>query len=178
MKLTLARILPALLSFATLSLLPAFSTAQANAPQPQDAEVTFYSNASVAKAELPYSHHAFFYGVIFDGSTKIATMRHGRFVTFHLSPGPHRLSASYSGRHPAKNSQFPIDLVAGKSYFIRTEGEYKNFVYFELQKGRLDEVSCATAHAEAGNTKPLKEKHIAKGARSEAVALTSMPPCQ
>lgn len=178
MKFPLARILSTLFLFATLALLPALSAAQASAPETQYAEVTFYSNASILKIELPYSKHAFFYGEIFDGQTKIATMRHGRFLTLHLSPGAHVFSASFSGRHPAKNSQLSLNLVVGQSYFIRAEGEYKNFVYFELGKGRLDEVSCATAHAEAGDTKPLKEKHIAKSARSETVALTSMPPCQ
>jgi hypothetical protein len=178
MKLPVARTLSVLLLIATLSMLPGLSHAQTRAPQAQDAEVTFYSNGSLGALLMPKTKHAAFAGYIFDGENRLFTTWHDRFVTLRLPPGVHMFSASYSHKHPARNSQFSLNLVAGQSYFIRAEAEVKGVVILQFQKGRLDVVSCQTAHHDAGQDKPVQTKHIAPGARSEVVALTSMPPCQ
>lgn len=142
----------------------------------QEAEVTFYSNASVLSGALPYTRHAAFYGAIFDGSNRLAVITHGRFLTLRLAPGRHIFSASFSRKHPAKNSQLILNLSPGKQYYIRADAEYKGVVLV-LMKGRLAQVSCQLAHQEAGATKPLQQKRIAPNARAEVLASASMPPC-
>lgn len=178
MKLPVVRILSVFVLIATLSFLPALSHAQASTPQAQDAEVTFYSNGSLRSLLMPDAKHAAFGGYIYDGQTRLFTTWHDRFVTLHFPPGVHVFSASYSHRHPARNSQLSLDLVAGQSYFIRVEAEFKGAIILESQKGRLDVVSCQIAHHDAGQDKPVETKRIAPNARPEVVAVTSMPPCK
>lgn len=176
MKRLVIRTLAVLLFAATFLSFPKSSAAQASALQAQDAEVTFYSNGSLASALiLPTTKHGAFYGAIFDGNERLAILKHEQFFTVRVPSGHHVFSASFRKKHPAKNALLRLDLGPGARYFVRVVAEYGVIVG---SKPRLDEVSCQLAHREGGQDQPINAKDIAPGARSEVVALTSMPPCK
>jgi len=157
-------------------LLLVISSAQSVAAA-QDPQVTFYSEGSSLTSGLPGAKHGIFNGVIFDGQQRIALIRRHRFLTLRFSPGQHVFSASYKGKHPAENSQFPIVLEEGKHYFIRAESESSGVLIVEFEKGRLEQVSCETAHKEAEKISPVVDKDISSGVAGKIIQGISLPPC-
>jgi hypothetical protein len=154
----------------------------ASAAPPTDAEVTIYSNGSLASAVLmpgePKVNHAAFIGLLFDGDQKIGFIQPNRFLTLRLPTGQHTFSASLSSKHPAKDSQLPLVLNAGEKYFIRVQEESRGVVFASAQKGRLDLVTCQIAHQDAANASPTDSKRIAPEMRDKIIPTRSMPPCE
>ncbi len=147
-------------------LLWASATIGAKGEAALDATVMFYSHGSMMTSGLPGTNHGIFYGCVYDGTEQLACFRDGffiknnRFIVFRLPAGSHTFSASYSGKHPAKNSQMPMQLEGGKTYFLRAQSESRGVIEIEWDRGRLDEVSCAVAAQEAATAKALKAERI------------------
>ena len=148
----------------------------------QDAVVTFYSHGSALTSGLPGSNHGIYFGCIYDGTQRLACFQDGffiknnRYIVFQLPPGPHTFSASY-GKHPAKNSQFPIQLDAGKNYFLRAQSESRGIIEIEFERGRLDEVTCDIAQKETEKAKPLKIKQVSSPATAKLNTVQTVPTC-
>jgi hypothetical protein len=142
-----------------------------------DAFVTFYTEGSLATYGVPGSKHGYFMGVIFDGQQNLGYLRRHRFMTMRFSPGEHIFSASYSGKHPAENSQLSLKLEEGKNYFIRAESESRGIYIVDSEKGRLDLVACEAAHAELQKATAVAEKHVPKDVRDRVVQDKSLPEC-
>jgi len=170
----LIRILPC---GTTVLFLLLFATFSARSAAAQDPEVTFYSEGSSLTSGLPGAKHGIFNGVIFDGQQRIVLIRRHHFLTLKFSPGQHVFSASYKGKHPAENSQFPIVLEEGKSYFIRAESESSGVVVLEFEKGRLEQVPCETAHKDAEKASPVNKKDVSPEVAGRMIKGTSLPPC-
>ena len=160
-----------LLLFCLLTL-SSWSAAAAN-----DAIVPFYTEGSLATYGVPGSKHGYFMGVIFDGQQSLAHLRRHRFMTMRFSPGEHVFSASSSGKHPADNSQLSLKLEEGKSYFIRAESESRGIYIVQSEKGRLDAVTCETAHAELQKATAVEEKYVPKDVRDRLVQDKSLSEC-
>ncbi len=153
---------------------PAFTqNATSTAPK---AQVTFYSSGNYWTTGLPGPKSGIFMGALFDGNQPLAYIRHGRFVTFRLSPGTHTFSASFSN-HPAANSQFTLDLISNGSYFVRAVAESRGIVIVDVPKGLLSSVTCQVAHQEGVKALPLEEKHIPQDAKTAWDAVSMIPPC-
>lgn len=145
----------------------------------QDGTVSFYSNGLMAIQLVPLptpAKHAAFLGCIFNGEQKIGFVQPGHFLTLHLSPGHYTFSASMSCKHPAKNSQLPVDLTENVSYFIRVQ-EVITPIPGQPDRGRLDQVTCMVAHEEAGKAKPTNSKHIAQDFRDRIASTSLLPDC-
>jgi len=153
-------------------------TAQSHADDPDSALVTFYSNGSLLRQGLPGLKHSSFNGAIFDGERRLAVLRHNRFVTLRLPTGQHLFSASYTGKHPADNSQLTLVLAKGAQYFIRVESESRGVVVVDFPKGLLEVVGCQKAQEEGTQLQPLESKHIAPEMRAHTPSNVSLPSCQ
>src|SRR5580704_13943639 len=90
----------------------------------QTATVTFYSQSFSVKSEaaafLPKSEQPFGGlqgGWVLDGPQRLARVRAGRFVTFHLNPGEH----SFTDEGPTGPSQkaLAINIKDGGQYCVR-----------------------------------------------------------
>jgi hypothetical protein len=148
----------------------------------QDTLVTFYSHGSLMKSGVPGTNHGIFYGCIYDGAQRIACFRDGlfmknnRFVVFRLAAGLHTFSASYS-KHPAKNSQFAIQVEPGKNLFLRVQSESRGVIGIEFERGRLDQVTCDVAQREIKNGKALDVKKIPAAMRASLDPMQVIPSC-
>lgn len=162
------------LAFVFLSPLPYLSA--------QDSLVTFYTHGSRIKGGLPGTKDGIFYGAIYDGNQRLFSffegvmVKNNRFVTLRIPTGAHDFFASYS-KHPSTDRHIPISLESGKSYFFRAQSESSGVVVFEVEKGRLDQVSCQTAQAEAAEAKPLEPKHQTQALTTLRVIQASIPSC-
>ncbi len=149
----------------------------------QEATVTFYSHGSYLTSGVPGTKHGMFFGAIYDGAVKLTGFAEGfveknnRFITIHLPVGRHEFTATNS-KHPGKEAKVPIVLEAGKQYFFRTQNESSGIVLIEWEKARLDQVSCAEAHNEAANARPLKPRHPPTGLAAMRVNIETTPTCQ
>ena len=88
-----------------------------------NATVTFYSGGSIWKTGLPGVKSGVFQGCIFEKEQQLACLRWREYAVVEFTPGVHVFSASLSSKHGAENSQTPILLEAGKSYYLRAENE-------------------------------------------------------
>jgi hypothetical protein len=176
-----------LLKFLATPLLIA-STLCAQSSPPPAAQVTFYTSRSAWKTGLPGDKHGYFYGVIFDGDTRLAYFNkvvYGivadpgqRFLTIQLPAGSHTFSASYSSKHPADNSQLTIDLAPGGRYFIRTESAFRGFPgVYESERGVLTPVTCQVAHKEAPKAVPVEAKKVGPAFQKNLLPDTHIPDC-
>lgn len=141
-------------------------------PKPEDAIITFYSHGSLMTSGLPGSKHGIYYGAIYDGMQQLFWFSDGffvknnRYAVFHLPAGPHVFSASYN-KKPSKDRSLTLDLQAGEHYYVRTQSESSGVVVFEVERGRLDQMPCQTAHLELVDAKPLSSKAISHAATAE-----------
>jgi len=146
----------------------------------QTGTVTFYSGNLPAKdalktAIVPAGTEPFS-GWLFDGDEKLARARIGRFMTFHITPGPHSFSATYRSDKPG-TAIVHINVEADHHYCVRLSAKYANYYVVPLSSvsGRIDEVPCQKAFQEAGTIRPLETKHVEPAARGELVVSTSFP---
>jgi hypothetical protein len=132
----------------------------------KNAMVTFYMHGNRMTSGVPGTHTGLFYGQVFDGKSSLFSFREGFYVknnlviSFALQSGAHTFFASY-GKTPAHGGKLPLTLDAGQHYFIRAESESKGIGIVEFEKGRLDAVSCETAHTQTEGAKVLDMKRVA-----------------
>ena len=95
---------PAMTTVLRVALIAALFAARCPA---QTGTVTFYtpgnSAKSVAASLLPKSQQPFT-GWLFDGPQRLAHVRPGRFMTFHLTPGAHTFTVPWHSNRPGKDS--------------------------------------------------------------------------
>ncbi len=150
--------------------------------QAQDATVVFYAHGSFWKSGLPGSNHGIFFGNIFDGTHRLFKFRdsffakNDRMLIFHLAPGPHAFSASYSS-YPPKKPQVELTLEPGKNYFMRALSESRGVIEIEWERGHLDRVACDVAQRETENVKVLPTKTVAPDAVASLSTDQSFPAC-
>lgn len=150
-----------------------FSTAA----QAQDAEVTFYNAGDLLSAGLPFMVSGDCRCYIYRDEERLAYFMPGRFLTFQIAPGSYIFSASYSEKHPAKNSQLSLSLVAGGKYFISIESVSRGFMV-DFPRGRLVTVSCQTAHEHLPSYMTrLDDVNISASESPKTIRSMSLPPC-
>ncbi len=88
------------------------------------------------------------------------TLKNNQVISFHFPPGEYAFSASY-GKHASKK-RISLTLNPGERYFFRAQSESRGVLEIEVERGRLDQVSCETASDETKNAKPLAGKKVAK----------------
>lgn len=153
--------------------------------QCQTATVTFYSPGTMAKAvgraEITAGTivHEPFFGWVFDGDQRISNLQRGHFVTVQIPSGHHVFSASYSSKHPANNALLPVELEAGKQYFIELHGKHYGALFVEAKfVGSLQEKSCEDAYDQASGFQPVPGKWVAKESRPNLVNALYFPNCK
>ncbi|MGA3345819.1 MAG: hypothetical protein ABSC76_13210 [Terracidiphilus sp.] len=142
----------------------------------QTGTVTFYSRSISAKSEaavfLPKSEQPFGGlqgGWVLDGPQRLARVRAGRFVTFHLGPGEH----SFTDAGPTGPSKKPlvINVMDGGQYCVRLFAEMVNLEW----DNQIEEVPCQQAQREAAHLKPIETKRVEPVVRAELDSQTTFP---
>ncbi len=160
-----------------LALIAAFSAACCPA---QTATVTFYSQHFSVKSEaavfLPKSKQPFGGlqgGWVLDGPQRLARVRAGRFVTFHLSPGKH----SFSDEGPTGSSKTPlvIDAKDGGQYCVRLFAKMVNVLGYAQWKNQIEEVPCQQAQREAAHLKRIEIKRVDPSVLAELDSKETFP---
>jgi hypothetical protein len=156
---------------ATLSVTPCLA---------QTATVTFYtpgnSIKSTAAGLLPRSQQPFT-GWLFDGPLRLAHVRSGRFMTFHLQPGAHSFTVPWHSTRPGKEPHV-INIESGGQYCIRLYAKETNLEVIPFGawlNSQLDEVPCQQAQREAAHMKPIETKRVDPAARAELDPTTTFP---
>jgi hypothetical protein len=146
----------------------------------QTGTVTFYSANVSAKSEgqilLPKSEQPFGGlqgGWIFDGSQRLARVRIGRFVTFHLSPGEHAFT-DLGPTGPSKKA-LTINVKDGGQYCVRLFAKMINAWVYTRWDNKLEEVPCQQAEREAADLKPIEVKQVDPAVRPELDTRTTFP---
>ena len=143
----------------------------------QTGTITFYSPGasvkSVATEFLPKSEQPFGGlqgGWLFDGPQRLARVRMGRFVTFHLSPGEH----SFTDDGPTGPSEKPvvINVKDGGQYCVRL---FARMVLAGGWDNLIEEVPCQRAQREAAHLKPIDIKRVEPAVRTEFDPRTTFP---
>ena len=138
----------------------------------QTGAVTFYSRSisakNVATEFLPKSEQPFGGlqgGWLFDGPQRLARVRMGRFVTFHLSPGEH----SFTDAGPTGPSKKPlvINVKDGGQYCVRLFAKMINLGLLASWDNQIEEVPCQRAQREAAHLKPIEFKQVDPAVRTE-----------
>jgi hypothetical protein len=146
----------------------------------QTGTVTFYSSGASAKnvatAFVPKSEQPFGGlqgGWLFDGPQRLARVRMGRFVTFHLNPGQH----SFTDAGPTGPSKKPlvIDVKDGGQYCIRLYAKMVNLGVYAQWENQIEEVPCQRAQREAAHLKPVEIKRVDPAVRAELYPATTFP---
>jgi hypothetical protein len=152
-------------------------------PDQQLATVTFYAQGSQLTSGLPGSKHGIFTGRIFDGKEALVTFHegfighNGRFITLQLPAGPHDFAAT-NGTHAKPEEHLALTVLPGQQYFLRAQNESSGFVIVESEKARLDQRTCALAHGDAPQAKPLQPKHPPAALPAQRISIEEMPSCQ
>jgi hypothetical protein len=145
----------------------------------QTGTVTLYtpgnSAKSVAKSLLPSSQQPFT-GWLFDGSQRMARVRPGRFMTFHLNPGAHSFTVPWHSTAPGKD-KVVINVEEGSQYCVRLYTKMTNFevIPYEKVNSQIEQVSCQQAQREAAHMKPIEIKQIDPAVRAELDPATTFP---
>jgi hypothetical protein len=146
----------------------------------QTGTLTFYSESISTKSEgavfLPKSEQPFGGlqgGWIFDGPSRLARVRVGRFVTFHLSPGEH--SFTDAGPTGPSKKALVINVKDGGQYCVRLFARMFNFGVYARWDNRIEEVPCQQAAREAGDLKPIDLKQVDPAALTELDPRTTFP---
>ena len=145
----------------------------------QTGTVIFYtpgtSAKNVAAGLLPRSQQPFT-GWLFDGPQRLARVRPGRLISFHLSPGTHSFTVPW---HPAQPGKEPlvISIEGGGKYCIRLYAKMTNLELFPFQwlDSQIEEVPCEQAEREAASMKPIESKWVEPTVRSELEPTTAFP---
>lgn len=146
----------------------------------QTGTVIFYSSALSAKnaatAFIPMSEQPFGGiqgGWLLDGTQRLARIRAGRFVIFHLNPGEH----SFTDEGPTGPSKKPlvIDVKDGGQYCVRLFAKMMNLDVYVQWENRIEEIPCERAQREAAHLKPLDIKRIDPAVRAEFDSATAFP---
>ena len=133
--------------------------------------ITFYSVPFPVKDQLKvavtFKGTMAFTGWIFDGNQALAHAKADRFVSFHLTPGPHTLSVSYNQKHPGKTQSIQLTVEAGHNYCVRLSQKYENPIVVPVGfiQGSIEAVDCRQALQDAGDIKPLEIKRVEKSAQ-------------
>ncbi|MGA3131915.1 MAG: hypothetical protein ABSD59_14000 [Terracidiphilus sp.] len=146
----------------------------------QTGTVTFYSPGisakSVAAVYLPKSEQPFGGlqgGWLFDGPQRLACVRMGRFVTFHLSPGEH----SFTDLGPTGPSKKPlvINVKEGGQYCVRLFAKMINLQAYAQWDNQIEEVPCERAQRETAHLKPIEIKRVDPAVQGELDSKTTFP---
>lgn len=138
----------------------------------QTGAVTFYSRSITAKSEaavfLPKSEQPFGGlqgGWVLDGAQRLARVRVGRFVTFHLSAGEH----SFTDEGLAGPSKKPlvINVKDGGQYCVRLFAKMINLEVYGRWDSQIEEVPCQQAQRDAAHLKPIEIKQVDPAVRAE-----------
>jgi hypothetical protein len=134
-----------------------------------EATVTFYSGGSILRGIAPGTHSDVFQGCIFEQDTQLTCITWRRYAVVKLAPGLHVFSASLSEKHGADNSQTPLLLEAGKSYYLRATDKHVRIEVVPVPigmgvvtvpttlhpvRGFLDVVSCDMAAKDTADFAP------------------------
>lgn len=146
----------------------------------QTATVTFYSRSISIKSEaavfLPKNEQPFGGlqgGWLFDGPQRLARLRAGRFVTFHLNPGEHVLTAS--GPTGPTKKPLVINVKGGGQYCVRVFAKMVNLELYAQWENQIEEIPCHKAQREAAHLKPLDIKKVDPAVRNEVDPATTFP---
>ena len=146
----------------------------------QTGTVTFYSRSITAKSGaavfLPRSEQPFGGlqgGWVLDGPQRLARVRTGRFVTFHLSPGEH--SFTDSGPTGASKKPLVIDVKDGAQYCVRLFAKMINLEVYGQWDNQIEEVPCQQAQRESAHLKPIEIKRVDPAVRAELDSQTAFP---
>jgi hypothetical protein len=146
----------------------------------QTGTVTFYSRSitvkSGAEVYLPKSEQPFGGlqgGWVLDGSQRLAKIRMGRFVTFHLTPGEH----SFTDEGPTGVSKKPlvINVKDGGQYCVRLFAKMINLEVYGQWQNQIEEVPCQKAQLESAHLKPLDIKRVDPAVRAEVDSQSTFP---
>jgi hypothetical protein len=143
----------------------------------QTGTVTFYSGGISAKSEaavfLPKSQQPFD-GWLSDGPQRLAHFHHGRFATFHLSPGAH--SFTVLGFYGPGKTPLAINVNDGGQYCIRLSAKVINLIgVYTRWDDQIVEVPCQQAESEGAHLKPIEIKQVDPAARCELDPRTTFP---
>ena len=116
----------------------------------QEATVTFYSGGSIFHGVLPFTNNDVFQGCIFELKAQLACISWRRYAVVKLPPGMHVFSASLSDKHGAVNSQTPLLLEAGKTYYLRTTDKHVKISAVPVPIGMVPVVVPTTLHPVKG----------------------------
>jgi hypothetical protein len=152
----------------TLLRVALFATLSVASCLAQTGTVTFYSRGISAKSEaavfLPKSEQPFG-GWLFDGSQRLAQVRHGRFVTFHLNPGAH--SFTVLGPPGPGKKPLVINVKDGGQYCVRLFAKMINLGVYGRWDSQIEEVPCQQAQRDAAHLKPIEIKQVDPAVRAE-----------
>src|SRR5581483_6989758 len=113
----------------------------------QTGAVTFYSPGISVKSEgavfLPKSRQPFS-GWLVDGQQRLARLRHGRFVTFHLNAGTH--SFTTSGPTGPGKEPLVIDVKDGGQYCSRLFAKMTDLQVYARWENQIEDVPCQRAY--------------------------------
>jgi hypothetical protein len=146
----------------------------------QTGTVTLYSRGITAKsaaaAFLPKSEQPFGGlqgGWVLDGPQRLARVRTGRFVTFHLSPGEH----SFTDLGPTGVTKKPlvINVKEGGQYCVRLFAKMIDLEVYAQWDNQIEEVPCRQARLEVAHMKPVEIKRIDPAVRAELDSQTTFP---
>ena len=145
----------------------------------QTGTVTFYTPGNSVKSEaaslLPKSQQPFT-GWIFDGSQRLAHVRAGRFMSFHLNSGAHTFTVPWRSSGPGKDN-LVVRVEDGGQYCIRLYAKMTNFEVIPYQRlnSQIEEVPCQQAQREAARLKPIEIKRVDPAVRTELDSATTFP---
>ena len=146
----------------------------------QTGTVTFYSRSisakNVATEFLPESEQPFGGlqgGWLLDGPQRLARVRMGRFITFHLSAGEH----SFTDVGPTGPSKEPlvINVKDGGQYCVRLFAKMFPLGGDGGWDNKIEEVPCQRAQREAAHLKPVEVKQVDPAVRTELDPRTTFP---
>jgi hypothetical protein len=145
----------------------------------QTGTVIFYtpgnSAKSVAASLLPKSRQPFT-GWLFDGPQRLAHVRPGRFITFHLNPGAHSFTVPWHSSRPGKEPLL-IHVEGGGQYCVRLYAKMMNFevIPYEHFNSQIEEVPCQLAQSEAAHLNPIEIKRVDPAVRAELDPSATFP---
>jgi hypothetical protein len=137
----------------------------------QTGTVTFYTPANSVKSAtaglLPRSQQPFT-GWLFDGPQRLAHVRSGRFITFHLAPGAHAFTVPWHSTRPGKDT-LVINVEDGGQHCVRLSARMTNFelIPYERLNSQIEEVPCQQAQNEAAHLKAIDIKRVDPAVRGE-----------
>jgi hypothetical protein len=145
----------------------------------QSGTVTFYTPGNSAKSVgaslLPKSQQPFT-GWLFDGPQRLAHVRPGRFMTFHLNPGAHSFTVPWHSTRPGKEPLL-INVEGGGRYCVRLYAKMINFevIPYEHFNSQIEEVPCQLAQSEAAHLNPIEIKQVDPAVRAELDPRATFP---